>query len=678
MSKSTISNNNSRGSEWRKWDLHIHTPASIIQHFGDAQLDDTWETYISEIETLPKEIKAIGINDYFFLDGYRRIIHAKKAGRLANIDLILPVVELRLSSFSGHKELRKINFHVIFSNELSPDQIESFFLRDLRMEIVLDNGEPWHGTVCHFDGLIELGRAIKQSTPEAKRPQETDLLVGFNNAAFSLELVQKAIDKTIFKGKVITAVGLAEWDQMRWDGGSAAIKKNIINSADIVFTASPSVEKYYERREQLHRQQVNTKLLDFSDAHFYTSSTQPERLGNVFSWLKADLTFEGLRRVIRCFDDRTFIGEIGDMPPKLKNIEKSKTKYIRNIEIRKKTGSSLDEIWFDSDIPVNPNLVAIIGNQGNGKSALTDIIALCGNTKTDEFSFLNKDKFCDKQNKAHEFEAILTWEDGTSEKKPLDQTIHKNEFERVRYIPQRFFEMVTNETAVREGGQFYGEIKKAIFSHIKDSDRLGCSTLDELIELRTKENERGLVVLRQQLDDLNSRIVTLEKSCTPEEVERFKKMIEVKQAEIEAHESAKPSSEIEQPSDSTEIHGQIEALRNQENEIQQEIGRVRKELKLDKKRREFLEQKKLAIENEHRRLKGFIDELRRDFSDQGFAIEVDQLIKITIHVDVITDAITELNNKITEIDKLVDPDVHDSLANQLKSISTQRKQVEEN
>jgi hypothetical protein len=77
--------------------------------------------------------------------------------------------------------------------------------------------------------------------------------------------------------------------------------------------------------------------------------------------------------------------------------------------------------------------------------------------------------------------------------------VDNSDFERVRYVLQRFFESVTNETVVREGGRFYGEIKKAVFSHIADSDRLGCSNLDELIELRTKEKERGLKLLRQQL-----------------------------------------------------------------------------------------------------------------------------------------------------------------------------------
>jgi hypothetical protein len=84
-----------RGSEWRKWDLHIHTPSSPVQEYGT---DDsvTWDKFITDLESLSPDIKAIGINDYLFLDGYRKVLEYKRNGRLSNIDLILPVIEFRL------------------------------------------------------------------------------------------------------------------------------------------------------------------------------------------------------------------------------------------------------------------------------------------------------------------------------------------------------------------------------------------------------------------------------------------------------------------------------------------------------------------------------------------------------------------------------------------------------
>jgi hypothetical protein len=33
---------NARGSEWRKWDLHIHTPESSFHNYQAKNDDDIW------------------------------------------------------------------------------------------------------------------------------------------------------------------------------------------------------------------------------------------------------------------------------------------------------------------------------------------------------------------------------------------------------------------------------------------------------------------------------------------------------------------------------------------------------------------------------------------------------------------------------------------------------------
>src|SRR5687767_6772143 len=105
------------GSTWHKWDLHVHTPASHTHAYKCS--GDVWETFISDLEALPEDFKVVGINDYIFLTGYRRVLAEKQKGRLQNLDLVLPIVELRLDKFGGTTgPLRKVNFHVIFSNEL--------------------------------------------------------------------------------------------------------------------------------------------------------------------------------------------------------------------------------------------------------------------------------------------------------------------------------------------------------------------------------------------------------------------------------------------------------------------------------------------------------------------------------------------------------------------------------
>jgi hypothetical protein len=90
----------SHGSWWRKWDLHVHTPESLIHNYpGDKEA--AWQAFLNDLKELPPEFKVLGINDYIFVDGHERIPQEQKSGRLANIELILPIVELRLDKFGA-------------------------------------------------------------------------------------------------------------------------------------------------------------------------------------------------------------------------------------------------------------------------------------------------------------------------------------------------------------------------------------------------------------------------------------------------------------------------------------------------------------------------------------------------------------------------------------------------
>ena len=86
-----------KGSEWRKWDLHVHTPFSIEQHYWENN-NVTWDKYINDLENLSKDFSVIWINDYLFLDWYEKVVSEKEKWKLKNIDLILPVLELILIS----------------------------------------------------------------------------------------------------------------------------------------------------------------------------------------------------------------------------------------------------------------------------------------------------------------------------------------------------------------------------------------------------------------------------------------------------------------------------------------------------------------------------------------------------------------------------------------------------
>lgn len=171
-----------KGAEWRKWDLHVHTPYSICQKFG-ADDEMTWEKYITDLEALPGEFSVVGINDYLFLDGYQKLRDEQENNsRLQNLKLF-PVVEFRIEKFAGVEfgGLKRINLHVIFSNELSIETIKSQFLNTLEQSYTLESGKKWTRAITK-ESVSDLGASIKSTVPSEKLASYgTDLNEGFNN-----------------------------------------------------------------------------------------------------------------------------------------------------------------------------------------------------------------------------------------------------------------------------------------------------------------------------------------------------------------------------------------------------------------------------------------------------------------------------------------------------------------
>jgi len=373
-----ISNiDNTRGSEWRKWDLHIHTPESLFHNYQSKNNDNVWETYIKDLESLPVEIKVLGINDYLFIDGYKKILEYKSQGRLQNIDLILPVIELRLAKFCGNKQFKRINFHIIFSNEISADIIQSQFLNGLSAKYKLDpnwNQQTWGGVITK-ENLENLGKAIKATVPQSElQNYDSDIKEGFNNLNLETEQIFEVLQNAeqYFSGRYLTCIGKTEWDSLNWNDNSIAEKKNIINSVDIVFTAAENIENFNKAKNKLIESNVNSLLLDCSDAHNNSDSTNKDKIGNCNTWIKADTTFDGLKQIIFEPEERVRIQETN---PAF-DFEKSPFTEIlinENIEV---FVDEQDNVTFEKcTLPLNNGLVSIIGGRGTGKSMLIDYIS---------------------------------------------------------------------------------------------------------------------------------------------------------------------------------------------------------------------------------------------------------------------------------------------------------------
>jgi hypothetical protein len=100
---------NPRGSEWHRWDPHIHAPGTVLE---DGFPDD-WDAYIKKIETAIPVIGALGVTDYYSIDTYREVLKSKTSGRLSNVQFLFPNVEMRLDVKTAHQ--KGINIHLLFS-----------------------------------------------------------------------------------------------------------------------------------------------------------------------------------------------------------------------------------------------------------------------------------------------------------------------------------------------------------------------------------------------------------------------------------------------------------------------------------------------------------------------------------------------------------------------------------
>ncbi len=366
-----------KGSEWRKWDLHIHTPKTLCSEYG-GDTTEIWDRFIDELERLSieKNIKVIGINDYLFLDGYEKVLEYKKQGRLPSIELILPVIEFRLKEFVGSRELGRINYHIIFADDslLNVEQIKTQFLSGFKgkanLNVDTSEGFTWGGVISR-ESLIDLGNHIIEKTPSNKSISMKPIDVGFNNINFELSKIEELLGEgsepnTILKGKYFKAIGKAEWEDFRWDG-SPMEKKNIINNTNIIFSASPTTEKANNGKKSLKDNYVNSRLLHCSDSHGFAKdikNTKPKELGHCNTWIKSHPTFEGLKQIMFEPEERIRIQK-----------EKPESGKLENLIIEKVSIVSSNNKFTPNDIYFNKNLNVIIGGKSSGKSILLYNIA---------------------------------------------------------------------------------------------------------------------------------------------------------------------------------------------------------------------------------------------------------------------------------------------------------------
>lgn len=345
----------SHGSEWHRWEPHIHAPGTILNNqFGAA---DPWEPYLTALEGLTPKIEAIAVTDYYVTDTYEEFLKHKAAGRLPGVMLLFPNIELRLdvAAKSGF-----VNVHLLVSPE-DPDHLSEVkrILKRLQFHAFNDRFD------CTREELIKLGKRADPKIADdgaALRHGATQFKVNFDQLRKVIEEIEWA------KNNILIAVagGAGDGTSGVREAADATVRQEIEKFAHIIFSSSPAQREFWIGQRSVTTEELRARFngckpcLHGSDSHDQKFVGQP--VDNRFSWIKGALEFDALRQACIDPEGRAYVGE---QPPR----SAMPSQVISHVRID-------DADWATTpDIPLNPGLVAIIGARGSGKTALADAIS---------------------------------------------------------------------------------------------------------------------------------------------------------------------------------------------------------------------------------------------------------------------------------------------------------------
>ncbi|MET4783740.1 TrlF family AAA-like ATPase [Glaciihabitans sp. UYNi722] len=334
------------GSEWRKWDLHVHLPSPrMSNNFESSAGQVDWDRFCSILED--SDVSAFGLTDYFNADSFFTF-QEEFQGRYPDSEkAFFPVVELRLNE-AVNKAREDVNFHILFRPDETKDRINGF-----------------------------LGSLVTELTDQQDRHLTcrdlTDKTL-LESATVTRKAIEEAYSATFGKSPrtdwIMTIVP-SNNDGIRADNANQrkrGLADQIDKSTDLVFGNGTNSEWF------LHKDRFETgggpsrpkPVVTGSDAHNFDDllswlgRSAPSPKEKSITWIKADLTYEGLRQTL--IEPGSPVA-IGDVKPDVKEPYRCIEKIV------------FEDGNFPTEVPFNPNLTSIIGSRSSGKSALLAYVA---------------------------------------------------------------------------------------------------------------------------------------------------------------------------------------------------------------------------------------------------------------------------------------------------------------
>lgn len=615
-----------KGSEWRKWDLHVHTPASYDWHGGEVTPEELVEKAIKE------GLSVIAVTDHHRVGWVDQIANTANDKGLT----ILPGVELRTDK--GNRGIHVIG---IFPEGTSAKNIYDKILSPLGFSDSDISTKGDDQIYCDFE---EACKKIKEM-----------------NGIISLHAGKRSC-------------GI---EQLNSDARSL-LKKDIANQVDILDVTDTAQVEDYEKKvfpnvgrkwpmivtsDSVDRQQLSHKKGHSLDC-----------IGKSFTWIKADPTFEGLKQILyepEC-GERVLIGPI-------EPDQKDGYRVIRKIKFNNTND-------FPEEIEFNKNLCSIIGSRSSGKSALLAYVAHSIDKKRTEKMIHGPGEGENYHWNKITFRYAVEWENGQSNDEspgkivyiPQNYLFEKSKdpdeikenlkpvlFKVLPDFEARYAQTVSNINALNQRISDQADNWFALSDTIQSLD----NTLKDLGDKKAVEKGK---------EELNSKIGKLKEKneLSEDDIKNYKKIT----ADISAHESRikQINAELLQISDvSTEIDffktlkiTPSPALENLPRKLQDGIRKdlIKKELEILSEANKQVVSYKESIKEEKTETEEKILKIKKENSDliekYHKNTELEELVhKINEHIATIKkidDTVTEKKNiqsKLTESEKTIKSEI---------------------
>ena len=520
-----------RGSEWRRWDFHLHTPFTKKNDLFSGNGDEKWSKFYDDIKRYigdgtdrQKKIAAVGITDYFSIENYRKI----KADGILNqyVDFIFPNIELRCLPL---KDGVKMNVHLLI-NPTFVDKIDTIILSNLKYK--RSNNEY----CARKDDLIRFGKDLDQSLDD-----EHAYIKGVESFYINFDsIISLFNDYPECRENVLVLM-----PNRSTDGASAVgnpnspsqdlvdlfeYRKDLYRATQLILSATPKDVSFFSGDNDAKPEKILPCVWG-CDAHCNKAIFEP--LGNDgnstkrYCWVKADPSWEGLKQILFEPTERVKIQEF---------CPADRIDTYRIIDKVIIEDDTTPHRFSNEAIQINENLTCIIGLKSTGKSILLQNIAYAIDsteaTSRLELVYQNKKK-------SLYFPVKVYWRDGTISYNGSDDD------KKIVYIPQSYLNKLMDANSEKTE---IDTIIEGIISQNKDFCKLQKSFSSKLIETKKQIEAQilELVYKKKEFDAQNATLRDLGNkdsianniSVLKERKEVLAKVLNISKEDIEKYDAA--------------------------------------------------------------------------------------------------------------------------------------------